>query len=169
MDVSRSKLHQGILTSAAIVCCSALLPAAAQSPQGQYRQNTGNMWGAPAKTKTNENIQMLKDSPELPQLPSYSGKSKFYHGYVQPAEKGWTNYQLTYFIKEPPIEVKDWYQSAFNSYQWTTIRASSQTLSANHKDGHICSVVINRTNEPGYKTLLSLYYNLAPSKTASHN
>lgn len=183
----------------AFILCSSTLPASGQAehvpptgplltPDAAYRQHshlpghipanirslpnsTSKVWGAPqTKDKRFENIQTLKESPELPQLPGYSGKqSKFFHGFVQPTDQGWTNYQLTYLCKESPSDVKDWYQNAFNSYQWKTVRAGGQTLSANHKDGHICTVITHKTNEQGYKTQLAIYFNQAPSKMARHN
>jgi len=88
---------------------------------------------------------------------------------MQPTERGWVTYQLSYYVKEAPRDVRDWYQNAFNSYQWMTMRASEHSLSANHKDGHICTVTINQTSEPGYKTQLALFYNQAPSRGIQHN
>jgi len=188
--------NTGIFSFCIFTLCFASLPASGQSdhipptgpvltPEAAYHQARSvnahipadiknrvapHVWGSPQnKEKKPENIQALKDSPELPQLPAYSGKSKFFHGYSQPTEKGWTNYQLTYLCKESPDDVKNWYQNAFNSYQWRTLRAAPQTLSANHKDGHICTVTIQKANEQGYKTQLGVYFTEAPSRMIRHN
>jgi hypothetical protein len=127
----------------------------------QSATNPPNLWGAQNKN-INTTVQFLKEAPDLPQLPAYSGKSKFLQGCLQPTERGWTNYQMSYLAKEAPLEVKDWYQNVFNSYQWKTIHAGQQSLSANHKDGHVCTVIVNNATEAGYRTQLRVYYNQAP-------
>lgn len=163
--MTRSSLIQCLV----FVSAAVLFSTAAPSAQSQVSQNNAQPGGTRRNDPKNEHIQPLKEAPELPQLPAYSGKSKFFQGYVQPTERGWVTYQLSYYVKEAPRDVRDWYQNAFNSYQWTTMRAGAQSLSANHKDGHICTVTINTTKEPGYQTQLALFYNQAPNRGIQHN
>jgi len=114
--------------------------------------------------KHNENIQQLKQPLELPNLPTYSGKARFMRGYTQTTEAGYTTYQMNFLAKEDMGQVKNWYQNTFNIYQWKMQHAGQQNLVAKHDDGHICTIVVNPTVEPGYHTQLNIYYTEAPTK-----
>ena len=139
-----------------VINCCVISPAVSQP-----KQNTPNLWGAPKTNKNN--VQPLKESPDLPHLPPYSGKYKFLKGYVQSMDTGWTAYQMNYATKESQQEVKDWYQRAFNMYQWKTLHSQGPTITANCKAGHVCTVIFNNTSQPGYRSELEILYSLAPA------
>jgi hypothetical protein len=140
-------------------CLSTILPGGCEQP----RASGGNSWGA-SKNASDLKIHTLKEAPELPQLPAYSGKSKFLRGWLHSTEGGLTNYQLNYLTKEPPSAVKDWYQGTFNSCQWKTIHAGRQSLNANNKDGYTCTIMVNDSKVPGYLAQLRIYYSLPPTQ-----
>jgi hypothetical protein len=142
-----------------VVIYQVALSASAQPFQGDANPSNVGQNGSGAN-----NMQALQESPELPQLPSYTGKSKLMRGWVQQLENGRTTYQLLYVVKEAPLDVKDWYQNVFTAYQWSILHSGTQTVNATHKDGHVCTVIVNESTEPGYQTELKLYYNLAPSR-----
>jgi len=142
--------------SIVFVCLIAALP----SPS-QVKQSSPNLWGTTNNKSTNP-IQPLKEAPQLPQLPGYSGKAKFLRGYVQATDKGWTIYQINYLTKEDLHQVKDWYQNALDNYQWKTLGKTSQTITANYKDSHMCTIIVNSTSEPGYRSQFEVLYSVAP-------
>jgi hypothetical protein len=127
----------------------------------QPQQNQSKLWGT-SHQANNANIQLLKEAPELPQLPSYSGNPKFLRGYMQPTGKGWVVYHVSFLTKEEPTQVKDWYQSTLSMYQWKILSSGSCTLTANHKDGHMCTLLFNPTTKRGYHTQLGVFYSVAP-------
>lgn len=113
--------------------------------------------------------QILKDVPDLPKLPAYSGKTKFLRGRVYTNDRGWVVYNINSLSKEEPSEIIQWYQSAFNMYQWKTLHVSRQNIGADQKDGTFCNVTLNSTNEPGYHTRISISYTLPPPPTVKSN
>lgn len=108
------------------------------------------------------NAQQLKEQPELPQLPTYSGKCKFAHGLVQSNAEGWTIYKLSILTQEKPDEVRNWYQNTFNMYQWKTLGTVGTTLSAEQKNGNSCYIIVNPVREPVYKSEIRISYMVAP-------
>jgi hypothetical protein len=155
---SRAVIHAALV----FICCCLSLPGAnCQTPAAKKQK----LWGTanryhPAK----DSLHQLKEALDLPQLPAYSGKSKFINGSVQPTEKGWIAYKMSYLTKENPDQVRDWYHNTFSMYQWKILHAKEQTITANHRDGHICTIVVNNSNRKGYKTELGVYYSMAPQQ-----
>lgn len=135
----------------------------------QNLANNQAAWSSNAQKPQGADIQSLKDIPELPQLPGYSGKPKFLRGYTQSTSKGWTAHQIIFLAKEEAPEVKDWYDNALSMYQWRILRSSINTITANHKDGHMCTLVFNPTSQPGYRTQISVFYSLAPSPVSTQD
>jgi len=117
------------------------------------------------RQKNEANIRQMKekDVPDLPDLPSYSGKPKFIRGYMED-NNGYTVYQMSFLTKEDPQEVKNWYHNALHMYQWKIWNEKSQTITATHKDGHVCTITVNACNESGYHTNLGINFNQAPPK-----
>jgi hypothetical protein len=157
-----TKMQTNIILIACLTSLWATPPATSQQTQ-----NSGKIWGANRNLNTNP-IQPLKDAPEFPDLPPYSGKAKFVRGYIQPTDTGWISYQVSLLVKESPEEVKDWYVNAFNMYQWKILNNSKRAVTANGKTGHMCTVIINDTKQPGFKSQISVLYNVAPAKQAHH-
>ena len=148
-----------LLASAPLTLCLWLAPA-----EGQPQQFAASS-RAESNIDRNANIEQLKEPPELPQLPSYSGKLKFLRGYTQPTGKGWVVYHVKYLTQEDPVKVKDWYENALAMYQWKILNSAGQTITANHKDGHMCTLIFNPTTKPGYRTHLGMFYSQAPQST----
>jgi hypothetical protein len=159
--MSRSKLNcLNLIALLVIMHC-----LTASSASGAPAQPQNNAWGA----KNGHNGftgQQLKEQPELPQLPTYSGKCKFLNGFVQTNEEGWVVYSINYLTKEAPEAVCTWYRNAFNMYQWTTLHAGGPTITADQKNGNMCSIMVNATREPGYRSKLEISYSIAPQDSA---
>jgi hypothetical protein len=86
-------------------------------------------------------IQMI----ELPDLPSYSGKTTFIRGHQLDGNKE-TSYQLTFYAKETPDEVKNFYNNVFSMYNWTMIDHSAATMTAAAKNGGQATVSITKAD-----------------------
>ena len=127
----------------------------------QPQAGSGNSWGL-GKNKNDQNIQPLQEQPDLPNLPSYSGKSKFLRGVVQPNDQGWIVYQMSCLAREEPAKVKEWYQRALNTNQWDITRLQGQVITAGHKNGNMCTIMIAPTRQATYRTRFNIYYNEAP-------
>ena len=156
--MSGQKLTRKALSILTVSICCLLTERAV----GQAEQNKARFSGLNNSQERNANIQELKDAPELPQLPSYSGKLKFLRGYIQPTGKGWTVYHVSFMTPEEPLKVKDWYENALTMYQWKILNSAGQTITANHKDGHMCTLIFNPCTKPGFRTRMGLFYSLAP-------
>lgn len=152
----------GLLALTSLTLCLWTTPVNSQAQQFFSSSRPEN-----ASADRNANIAQLKEPPELPQLPSYSGKLKFLRGYTQPTGKGWTVYHIKYLTQEDPIKVKGWYENALSMYQWKILNSAGQTITANHKDGHMCTLIFNPTTKPGYRTHLGMFYSQAPQNTPS--
>ena len=149
-----------------IVCLSAaLLILSTQSPSVlcQSPQGSNTQWGLNKGQNSGGSSERLKEAPELPQLPVYSGKSKFVQGTVQKNEEGWLVYRIDCLTKEPPKEVLGWYRNAFNMYQWSTFHAGGTTITAGQKNGNMCSIIVSTSAEPGYPSKLAISYSIPPS------
>ncbi len=140
-----------------ILFCSAylsLLPASA-APGDTQR----NIWGSNVNKPVE---QSLKEVPELPQLPTYSGKSKLISGTVQNNDDGWVVYSFYLLTQEEPTQVMQWYQSALKNYQWKTLSANRGNITADQKNGNLCSITIGPSAEPGFKSTLQMVYSIPP-------
>ncbi len=124
-------------------------------------------WAATPAPVHNGNIEILKAPAELPQLPLLSGNPKFLRGYIQSVGSGWTTYQMTFLSKDERSKVKDWYENSLATCQWKILTANGASITANHKDGHMCTVIFNPCTTPGYHTQLAIFYSLAPRTGAT--
>jgi hypothetical protein len=136
-------------------------------PTNSQPQQFASTSRAQSFIEKNANIEQLKQPPELPQLPSYSGKMKFVRGYTQPTEKGWVVYHIKYLTQEDPTKVKEWYENALAMYQWKILNSAGQTITANHKDGDMCTLIFNPTTKPGFRTHMGMFYSQAPQRPPS--
>lgn len=157
--MNMSRLRQSQLGLALCLTSLTSLPALSEpwgfNNNNQQQTQSGN-------TSALSSAQQLKEQPELPQLPTYSGKSKFAHGVVQSNQEGWTVYRLSILTQEKPQEVRDWYQNTFNMYQWTTTSTAGTSLSAEQKNGSTCSVIVNPVQEANFKSEIRISYMQAP-------
>jgi hypothetical protein len=128
---------------------------------GQPKQQASKLWGV--RKIENLNIRPLREIPDFPGLPAYSGQTKFEKGSEQDQENGGITYQVRFLVKETPEEVRDWYANAFRMYQWKPHTNSRVCVCATYKDGNMCTVLINATKRAGFKSLINLSYNVASS------
>lgn len=148
MPVSASKSNRKwIFLAASIVVLSSMAGpqlSNAQNTPPAYRQKPYQL--NPAE---NHKLENLKDKVDLPDLPAYTGKSKFISGSVEQGSKGGPRYQMVFETEEPQNQVIDWYENVFRMYKWTDIQKSHSSISATHKDGHFASIATDALINPG--------------------
>lgn len=105
--------------------------------------------------------QNLTSAPELPDIPSYSGKnSKFKYGTVEPNAKGGPVYVVRIEAREPMNQIVDWYDNVFRMYKWKHERFDNY-IKATHPQGHFCIVSVNGApEETGSRTIITIKYHL---------
>lgn len=168
--MSRRRLdHLSLISALIALQCSVVEPGQSQestsAPGAALPQETKIPkipWAQNKKENDFSQPQPLRDQPELPQLPSYSGKSRFLAGHVQSNPEGWIVYSVKYETKEPAQDVRDWYQNAFNMYQWNTTQSGGTVVGAEQKNGNTCSVRVQPTRDPVYLSKVELSYTVAP-------
>jgi hypothetical protein len=139
--------------SISLVIAFTFLPALGQSSQGQSK-----LWGSSTTHHLHQNINPIKVAPDLPDMPAYSGQTKFLRGYIQTSDKDTTVYQVSYMTKDDPVRVKQWFDYALPSRKWKIISSGERNIAAKHQDGHFCSIMVNDATDPEYKGLLTVSY-----------
>ena len=155
MNMSRSRQSQLGLA----LCILSLTASPALSQNWGTNNNQPSEGGGDSRLS---DPQPLKEQPELPQLPAYSGKSKFENGAVRSNAEGWTVYTMSILAQERPEEVRNWYHNAFSMYQWKIPSSANLTISAEQKNGNTCCIMVNPIREPNYKSRVRLTYTMAP-------
>lgn len=82
---------------------------------------------------------------ELPDLPSYSGKTTFIRGHQLDGDKE-TSYRLMFYAKDTPDEVRNFYSNVFSMYNWKMIDHSGPTITAAAKNGGRATVSITKAD-----------------------
>lgn len=160
---SRSKLRD----FARILCpIYALMLLPVLCPQISFSQNTPAGYrkqAYPLNAEEGHKVDALKEKVDLPDLPAYSGKSKFVGGYVEAGAKGGTRYDMTFEAEESESQILDWYDNVFRMYKWKKIDRAQTSVSASHKEGHYATVSTNSVLLKDGKTRcrISLHYKLA--------
>ncbi len=113
--------------------------------KGQLDPNKLNK--KPAYQPTGESLAKppdnLKDKVNLDGVPEYTGKARFLNGLVYDrVGKQGANYVMTFNVKETKDQVKDWYQSVFQMYNWKINYKDQDSIMATNKDGNNCIVQI---------------------------
>jgi len=147
-----------------ILPCAGILLLASFSPSQCLSQTPSSYSKKPYALAPVENhqIDVLKNTIDLPDLPSYSGKSKFVRGYVEAGAKGETRYDMTLEAEESDSQILDWYSNVFRMYKWNQIDRKETSVSALHKDGHYATISTNptRTKDGKARCFISLHYKL---------
>ncbi len=118
----------------ALVIASSSLAAFAQ--QNNQPPGSSTSSGSPDK---------LKEKVTVPELPEYTGKSKYLHGLVYPSnpdnKKGPT-YVMVFNTKETESQVHDWWLNSLRQYKWNITYTSADVVQGTNKDGSSCIVQI---------------------------
>lgn len=162
-NMSRIKRYHISLLASTVILNNLFLLSALAAPG----ENQNNLWGLNTRknSKDSFNHQALKEQPNLPQLPTYSTKTKLLRGFVHTNDHGWVVYSITTLAKEEPSQVTHWYKNAFILYQWKILHSGLSDIIGRQQDGSLCTVAVNPSTEPGYKSSMSMTYSIAPTKT----
>jgi hypothetical protein len=98
----------------------------------------------------------------FPEVPLYTGQSKFLSGLRYPNDTTGRRMTMTVGVMEEPNQILDWYRQSLKLYKWTIVPQSpeSQQVSA-VKDGNTFSVMINPSRTAGCRTVVVLNYKYA--------
>lgn len=133
-------------------------PVQAQSRQPKVNNTTKK----PPHPTTEYDTTDLKSMPQLRMMPEYTGKGvKFVSGMTYPNFKTGTCYTIRLQMKEPVSQVQQWYVGAFEMTGWkvSPSQTTSQLVVAQHtKEPIACSIMLNPTAAPGFKTQVTIKY-----------
>ncbi|HEY9715051.1 MAG TPA: hypothetical protein V6C72_16395 [Chroococcales cyanobacterium] len=132
----------------------AVLSSLSEPAFAQPKQN----FGASQKKGNPLKVDDLKQAPQLPDLPDFTGHSHFVVGTVQPGPQG-PSYIERFLAKEEKSMVIDWYKNTLNMYKWT-ITGNNATMVAAEKEGSwvVISVADCGASKAPDRTELSISY-----------
>lgn len=145
--------------AAALVTLVLGVPASfAQPTPAAYRKQP-----YPVKPAEDHTLTQLKDKVDLPDLPAYTGKSRFTNGYVESDAKGGPRYSMIFTAAEPEGQILDWYENVFRMYKWKGIKRDASSVSGSHKDGHFASVKTDHvfTRDNRSVTSIKVHYQMS--------
>lgn len=116
------------------------------------------------KQKQKQDFSRLKEPVDLPDLPAFPGNPKFVSGATDPYPDGIGHYQMSFLSQETGEHVMDWYKNAFSMYKWKVIFSGANSITAQHKDGHMCTIGVNSVIKKPYKSKILVYYRLQEAK-----
>ncbi len=135
-SLAKEGLLSKLALALALVIASGPLAAFAQSPSQNQPPVNPTITAAPDK---------LKEKVSVPELPEYTGKSKYLHGLIYPSstdnKKGPT-YVMVFNTKESENQVRDWWLNSLRQYRWNITYSSADVVQGTNKDGSSCIVQI---------------------------
>ena len=141
-----------LLTLTTLTLAASIAPAWSE---GTSQNLSAKNLGASNSKRATEKLDSM---PDFPNLPQYTGQTKFVDGSVQPAGDGVTVYQINVLAKEDLLQILDWYKQVLSGCKWQIQFSGKSALVANHPDGHTCAINLNTLLTPVYKTRLTIHY-----------
>lgn len=123
----------------------------------------------PKKPYNNDNEyvpETLKQAPDLPFLPPYSGSepTKYDSILAFKRKSDGPGYSLSFHVKEPPEEVIAFYKNAFKSNRWDPQKnGDTSKIVSGMRKGAIATVTVMKPFKKGYKTQVYLVYKISGS------
>lgn len=117
------------------------------------------------KTPRNEeefSHTVLQSAVSLPNLPNYTGQSKFLAGTIAQHARGGTYYIEKFSVREAAGAVMAWYDVALKMNKWNVDSGSQSSLSLSATDqlGDTCEVITAPPTTPGYKADLIIQFKM---------
>lgn len=164
VEASQSKRAWGLLLASVFLIstfAAGQISSAQQMKPSAYSRKPYQL-----NPEENHKLEQLRDKVDLPDLPSYTGKSKFVSGSVEQSAKGGPRYSMVFEAEEPQSQVIEWYDNVFRMYKWKDIQKSTSSVSAAHKEGHYASVSTDSIVRPGganpkVKSSFTVHYQMA--------
>lgn len=152
LNLARSIL-QFLSSSLLVILAMNLSAEAAPTEKGAKRQ---------AKTKAMFKTTMLPRQENIPNVPAFPGKVKFVRGLRYGSLGNGDNCIVqTFYVKEQPDTVREWYRTSLASYNWSVQSANAantQILARRPKDGASCHIMVSGSPDKEYKCLVQLRY-----------
>lgn len=145
---NRRLLRSGV-SAIAIMACAGAVQAQNNQQQQQQQQQRQQQQRQQQQQQPSELLtsppEPLKQKVSCPNLPEYTGKSKFINGLVyrnwhDAKSKQGPAYVMCFNAKETPEQVHDWWLNSMRQYRWNITYSSSDVVRGVDKDGSNCSV-----------------------------
>jgi len=147
-----------------VLCVSpAQLPQAqAQTPppDGRPMSTKARPKGADLEYKS----ERLAAAPQLPNLPTYSGRSKLLLALRRPNPRGGSRVELQYLAQEDQNQVLDWYRQSLQMYHWSVADNKDEPVITATSGGYTATVRVARGKSRLYPTQFSIYYSYPKTK-----
>lgn len=105
-----------------------------------------------------KDYRTLKEPVAFPDLPVFSGRSKFVNGYLEPNQNGISTCEMEFLAQEDPQTVLSFYKDALAANKWKIWYAGSHSISARHGQGHMCNINVNESRMPKTKSRFTVDY-----------
>jgi hypothetical protein len=124
--------------------------------QGKYQA-----YGSRKVTESDpiKNYKKLETAPiDFPDLPVFPGKTKFVGGSYLPNTNGVSVCQMNYTCEDNSKAVMDFYKETFSGNGWKILFAGGPSITARHKNGHMCTVSVTESKLPKIKSQFMIAY-----------
>ena len=101
---------------------------------------------------------------DFPDLPAYSGRSKFVMGYLSPSANGISACHMQFLAEEDPQTVISFYKSALTGNKWKINYDSPTSICARHAKGHMCNINVSESHIPKTKSRYVIDYRQVESQ-----
>lgn len=145
----------------ALVALLTFLPSVSAQQKFQFVRQ------APKKKYVNDNEfvpENLKQPPDLPFLPPYSGQGqpKYDNLLVFKKKRNGPGYTETFHVKEYPQQVMSFYKNAFKENRWVLDKnAETGNMVGATRRGAVCTVTVMKPIFKGYNTQVYLIYKIS--------
>lgn len=138
-----------LIAIAAVIGITQLIAPDANAQFGGNKRNPNR----PASADQEYKYEKLTAPVQFPNVPPYTGRTKFVSGLKYPNDKGGPRIGMTFLVQEDQAQVLDWYRQSLKIYQWKVIEMPAQPnlITAASRDGTL-SVRVGPTHTPGYRS-----------------
>ncbi len=105
-----------------------------------------------------EGLEMLKSPVSLPDLPVFSGETKFIGGQRISTMTGRAVYHMMFFAQDDPQAVLKFYKNALVMNRWNLSSEDANSISAEHNNGHKCTITVSEADSSDGRTMLGINY-----------
>lgn len=115
-------------------------------------------WGQQPRRQPEKNVYTnLNSKIAIPDLPDYSGPSKFLYGSSVTGRGSGVMYLERWALRDTMTQAREWYRATLSNYGWKIALNTKSSIHAN-KDGSSLSVIFNGSYHPGWNTEVMINY-----------
>jgi hypothetical protein len=104
-------------------------------------------------------IHALKEPVQIPDVPTFTGHTKFVGGNTMRVPNSITSYQMRFYADKDPKAVVSFYKTAFTNKGWKIANANSNSVTAEDRYGHQCVITARDSNvSDDIKSMFTIAY-----------